>query len=238
MQPHTARLSYASAGVVPTVQRWNVDEIEATIGEPLMIADPLLTAAQAAALLGVTLVELDALVEAGCVRRAAARRRRCYRLSDLELVDTARDDLPPTRSRRRPRRTVMRRPREGADPISLPQAAQIVGLTGSTLRRYYFGTMDLPRLEGVRLVIDRRDAVRLARHFANRVTIREAAALLGYTQSGVRVLLRGRILDRTPDTRRPGRAVARLGVAATGGSCTGRPDRYRGGGASVGLVEV
>ncbi len=29
----------------------------------------------------------------------------------------------------------MSRPREGADPISLLQAAQIVGLTGSTLRR-------------------------------------------------------------------------------------------------------
>ncbi len=55
MQPHTGRLSHASAGVVPAVQRWSVDEIETTIGEPL-IADPLLTAAQAAVLLGVTLV--------------------------------------------------------------------------------------------------------------------------------------------------------------------------------------
>jgi hypothetical protein len=42
---------------------------------------------------------------------------------------------------------------------SLPQAARIVGLTESTLRRDFFGTVDLPRLEGSWRVIDRHDAV-------------------------------------------------------------------------------
>jgi hypothetical protein len=51
-----------TAGVVAVVRRWSADALEAVIGEPLMVADPLLTGVQAAALLGVTLVELDALV--------------------------------------------------------------------------------------------------------------------------------------------------------------------------------
>jgi hypothetical protein len=94
-------------------------------------------------------------------------------------------------------------PRDGADPISLREAARIVGLNEWTLRRYYFGTPDLPRLEGAHRVIDRHDAVILARRLAKRVTVREAAVLLGYTQTGVRQLLRDRLLNRTPDASRP-----------------------------------
>jgi hypothetical protein len=44
--------------VVPAVQRGSVEEIEDAIGEPLMVPDPLLTGVQAAALLGVSLVEM------------------------------------------------------------------------------------------------------------------------------------------------------------------------------------
>lgn len=47
--------------VLPAVQRWSVEEIEAAIGEPLMVSDPLLTGVQAAALLEVSLVELGGL---------------------------------------------------------------------------------------------------------------------------------------------------------------------------------
>jgi hypothetical protein len=150
--------------------RWTVEQIEAATGEPLMVPDPLLTAIQAAALLEVSLVQLDGLVAAGHLTQSGVRgHRRRYRLSDLEQVDAIPGALPAPRPPRTYRRATVSRPRDGADPISLREAARIVDLSESTLRRYYFGTPDLPRLDGAHLVIDRRDAVRLAQHLANRV---------------------------------------------------------------------
>jgi hypothetical protein len=183
---------------------WSRERIEAAIGEPLMVPDPLLTAAQAATLLDVSMVQLNHLVAACQLRLDGVQaRRRRYRLSDVEQAAAISTMLPPARPLQGPRRAMLGRPRDGADPISLREAARIADVHEWTLRRYYFGTPDLPRLEGAHRVIDRHDAVRLGERLAKRVTIRDAATLLGYTQTGVRQLLRDRILDRAPDTRRP-----------------------------------
>jgi hypothetical protein len=60
----------AYARIEPSVQRWSLERIEAAIGEPLMVSDPLLTAVQAAALLEVSLVQLGGLVMAGRLNRS------------------------------------------------------------------------------------------------------------------------------------------------------------------------
>jgi hypothetical protein len=147
------------AGFESAMQRWSREQIEAAIGEPLMVSDPLLTAAQAAALLDISMVQLDDLVAAGKLRRVGLQgRRRPYRLSDLEQAAAISKPSPSPRPLPTPRPAMLSRPREGADPISLHEAARILDLNEWTLRRHYCGTADLPRLEGARRVIEARRA--------------------------------------------------------------------------------
>jgi hypothetical protein len=168
----------------------------------------MLTAGRAAALLAIAISRIDGLVAAGRLprhRRRAGPRR--FRLSEVERVD-ATEPLPatPRALRRLGTGTPRPRPAYAARRVSLREAAQIIGLTPSTLRRYYFGTPDLPRLPGTHYVISARAAHALARKYANRLTVPEAAAHLGTTHETVRQLLRDDTLPRTPDAHRPVRA--------------------------------
>jgi hypothetical protein len=55
----------AVAGVAPPgLGRWSRAQIEAAIGEPLTVPDPMLTVVQAAALLAVTVSRIEVLVAA------------------------------------------------------------------------------------------------------------------------------------------------------------------------------
>jgi hypothetical protein len=128
-------------------RRWSRGQIEAALGEPLMVPDPLLTADQAATLLDVGVGQLQGLVTGGGNQTGVRGRRRRYRLSDLEQIDAELETS--ARPRRTYRQQTVSRSRDGAEPISLREAAGIVGLTEWTLRRYYFGTPDLPRLRTV-----------------------------------------------------------------------------------------
>jgi hypothetical protein len=53
-------------------RRWSRGQIEAALGEPLMVPDPLLTAAQAATLLDVCQGQLQGLSQAAGIRPACA----------------------------------------------------------------------------------------------------------------------------------------------------------------------
>jgi hypothetical protein len=154
-------------------------------------------------------------------RQAGPRR---FRLSELELVDaTAPLPATPRALRRLGTGTPRPWPAYAARRVSLREAAEIIGLTPSTLRRYYFGTADLPRLPGTHYVIAARAAHALARKYANRLTVPEAAARLATTHETVRRLLRDRTLPRTPDAHRPVRADQLDQLLATGWEPPGDP---------------
>jgi predicted DNA-binding transcriptional regulator AlpA len=179
----------AGAMAPPGLGRWSRAQIEHAIGEPLMVPDPMLTAVQAAALLGITVSRIDGLVAAGRLprhgRQAGPRR---LRLSEIERVDAA-APLPsiPRVLRRLGTGTPRSRPANAKDRVSLREAAQIIGLTEQALRRYYFGTPDLPRLLGTHYVIATHDAHLLARRYAARLTVLEAAARLDTTHEHIRL---------------------------------------------------
>jgi len=128
----------------PGLARWSRGQIEDAIGEPLMVPDPLLTVVQAAALLAVSVAQLDGLVAAGVLpRRGNAASPRRFLLFELERIDTSAVALPaPVARRRRRRGRVMARPVDAAHRVSLREAAQIIGLTESTRRSEELGGLD------------------------------------------------------------------------------------------------
>jgi excisionase family DNA binding protein len=201
------------------VTRWTRAEIEAVLGGPLMVPDPMLTAVQAARLLGVAVSRIDRLVAAGGLpQHGRPGRRRLFRLSELDQVDAAAPaPQPPASVRRRfgfesgPPRPPSAEPR-----LSMREAARIVGMGETTLRRYYFGTPDLPRLPGSHYVVAAHDADELARLYANRLTVAEAAARVGGSQEEIRRLLRDGRLPRIPDRQRPVRVDHLEQLIATG----------------------
>jgi hypothetical protein len=65
---------------------WTRAEVEAALGQPLMVENPRLGASQAARLLGVTIGQFRLLVRAGLVVRRGDRGHRRYLLSDLALA--------------------------------------------------------------------------------------------------------------------------------------------------------
>ena len=190
------------------VPRWTRAELEAVLGGPLMVPDPMVTAVQAAALLGVAISRIDRLDAAGVLpRHGRPGRRRLFRLSDLAQVDDAALPPAPAAARRRDGAGTLSgppRPASAEPRLSLQEAARIVGMGEASLRRYYFGTPELPRLPGPHYVVAAVDAHELARRYANRLTVAEAAARVGATRGEIRQLLRDGTLPRLPDRDRPG----------------------------------
>ena len=166
----------------------------AVLGEPLLVDDPMLTTAQVATLLGVNQSTVQRMTRRGLLPVQGQGRWR-YRLSDLRRVE-----IPPRPAGDQRARGPWVAP---AGRVTLAEAARIVGMPVTTLRTSYLGTPDLPRLNGARHVVRRADAEELARRVADRLTVREAAARLGWTIAGVRQLLRDRVLPRHPDWDRP-----------------------------------
>jgi hypothetical protein len=83
-----------AANLTVVAQRWTPAELAAVIEQPVLVDDPMLTVAQAAALLGITQGGVDRLVRHGLLpRRGPQRGRWQYRLSDLERIDVPASDL-------------------------------------------------------------------------------------------------------------------------------------------------
>ncbi|GAA1579593.1 hypothetical protein GCM10009789_36680 [Kribbella sancticallisti] len=145
------------------------------LGEPVMVDDPLITTAQAAALLGLSPRRVARLVRAGHLP-ARARSHRRILLSDVV--------------------------RSGLDQwISVAEAAEIHWLGEREVRRLI--SVELLAAHGRELPLRRGDVEALAQIRESWLSIPDAAALLGVRVGQVEHMLRSRALTHTGDDTRP-----------------------------------
>ncbi|MEU8226308.1 helix-turn-helix domain-containing protein [Kribbella sp. NPDC048915] len=145
------------------------------LGEPLMVEDPLITTAQAAALLGISPQRVAGLVRAGHLP-ARSRAHRRLRLSDV--VQSGLDQW-----------------------ISVAEAGVLLGLGPTGVRRLI--SAGLLTAHGKELPLRRNDVEVLAVLRRGWLTLSTAASALGVSVDDIQHLLRTRRLTHTCDVARP-----------------------------------
>lgn len=155
-------------------------ELEALLGEPLMVDDPLITVAQAAAILGMRVDRVRDLITTGGLdtEGSLSSGRRRIRLSD-----------------------VLRLAAEPAQRISVTAAAHLLGESGSTVRRLV--RAELLTWHGGRWPLSRPQVDQLADQRRGWLTVVQATTATRLGAEDLRQLLDDGVLSSTGDARRP-----------------------------------